>query len=97
MTDALPYEHGDLNAMVLTSNRDGVISDGFGSVKIRALEGRAFAIEITEDLSGLTVVAQLDWGRPKRARVRLQRDELCEAVKAASAEDGLPTPFPEPR
>jgi hypothetical protein len=92
----LPYEHCDLLAMVITANRDGVIMDGFGSVRVRALQGRTIAIEITEDLSGMTIVAQLDWGRPKRARVDLQADAIVEAIRSASREDGLPTPFPEP-
>ncbi|SRR6266567_2583290 len=96
-TGNLPYEHCDLTAMVNTANRDGILSAGFGSVRIRAMEGRAVAIEITEDLSGLTVVAVLDFGRPKRARVNLDADAICDAIKAASREDGMPVPFPEPR
>jgi len=97
MSDSLPYEHAKLSAMVSTANRDGIVSEGFGDVRIRAMAGRSFAIEITEDLSGLTVVAVVDWGRPKRARVNLQADVLCDAIRTASKEDGVPTPFPEPR
>ena len=94
--DGMPYEHGALTALVLTSNQDGVVSDGFGVVRVRALEGRAFALEITEELSGLTIVAQLDCFRGARARVKLQRDALIAAIQAASKEDGLPVPFPQP-
>jgi hypothetical protein len=66
--DAMPYEQCDLPAMVNTSNGDGLISEGFGPVRIRSLEGRGFAIEITEELSGLTITAVMDYGRPAKAR-----------------------------
>ena len=97
MHDPLPYEHATISAMVTTSNADGPVSQGFGDLKVRALEGRAFAIEITEDLSGLTITAVLDFGRPKRARVDLQADELRDAVTAASKDQGMPNPFPVPK
>jgi hypothetical protein len=99
MTDdsSLPYERAWLmSASVTAAARGGIVSDGFGTVVIRALEGRSLAVEVTEELSGLTVVAVLDLGRPRRARANLQADALCDAVRAASREDGLPVPFPWP-
>lgn len=58
----LPYTHASQPAMVNTANSDGIIREGFGTVRVRAMEGRAVAIEITEELSGLTTVAVLDGG-----------------------------------
>ena len=94
--DALPYEQCGLAAMVNTSNADGLITDGFGPVRIRSLEGRAFAIEITEELSGLTITAVIDYARPARARVDLQRDDLIAAIERASKEQGMPAPLVGP-
>jgi hypothetical protein len=95
--DELPYEHADLTALVTTSNCDGVVSEGFGSVRVYAGEGRSFAIEVTEALSGLTVTAVLDFARPKRARSHLQADALRAAIESAAGEDGLPVPSPQPQ
>ena len=94
--DALPYEQCSLFAMVNTSNADGLINDGWGSVRIRSLEGRAFAIEITEELSGLTITAVIDYARPVRAHVDLQRDVLTAAIERASKEQGIPVPLVGP-
>lgn len=95
--DHMPYEQcALLSASVTTSNGDGVISDGFGLVRVRSLEGRAFALEITEEISGLTVTAVLDAWRPPRARSGLQRDDLAGAIERASKEQGIPVPFPQP-
>lgn len=93
--DAMPCEHASIPvASVNTANRDGIVSEGFGYVRIRAMDGRAVAIEIEEALSGLTTVAVLDWGRPKRARTGLEADHICEAIQAASREDGIPVTMP---
>lgn len=98
MADQLPYGHGEWTvATVNVADRDGRTIEDFGTVRVRAMEGRAVAIEITGDLSGVTLVAVLDEGRGRRARVDLQTREVCEAIDAAARVDGLPVPLPFPR
>ncbi|HEV7655843.1 MAG TPA: hypothetical protein VGP36_14080 [Mycobacteriales bacterium] len=97
MVDQLPYEHGEwLVATVNIADREGRTTEDFGAVRIRAMEGRAVAIEITGDLSGTTVVAVLDEGRGRRSRVHLQTRSVCAAIDAAAGVDGLPVPVSGP-
>ncbi|MDP3969108.1 MAG: hypothetical protein Q8Q02_12595 [Nocardioides sp.] len=95
--EGLPYEHGSILAEVAVANRDGIVSDGFGEVRVRAGEGKSVLIEVTDDLTGYTMVATLDAYRPIRARVNLRSTALCEAVYSAARENGTPTPFPTPQ
>ena len=93
--DLMPGEHLDLT--VSTSGKAGEqLLNGFGSLRVRAMEGRGLVIEIADELNGVTLAAQVDLGRPRRARPRnLQAPLVTRAIEDASREDG-PEPWVMP-
>lgn len=83
-------------ANVRTSNRDGAGAEGFGMIRVWPSAGRGVFIEIVEELSGSRIVAEIDLGRPRRARSHLQAEQLRQALDSAARIDGIGDPFPEP-
>lgn len=94
---AFPGQHAEILVNVNVSNPDGILSEGFGSIVVRAGAGREVLVEITDDLSGITTVATLDFGKGIRARRDLQSDVLCRAVQEAARDNGISDPMPTPR
>jgi hypothetical protein len=94
--DLMPGEHLELTVPISGKAGDQVI-DGFGSLRIRAMEGRGLIIEISEDLSGVTLAAQIDPTAGRRTRVHnLSAPMITRAIEDASTEDG-PEPWVMPQ
>jgi len=86
-----------LTPHVTESGPGGVTGDGFGFIRVRACDGRELEIEIENSATGHKMTAVIDWGRPRRARARLEADALQAMIAAASRADGIGSaPFPVP-
>jgi hypothetical protein len=95
--DLMPGEHLDLSVMTEGKAGDETFS-GFGSLRVRAMEGRGLVIEITDELSNVVIAAQVDQLAGRRTRpYNLAAPLLARAIADASREDGPePFVFPEP-
>jgi len=81
-------------AFVQVSYWGSLVADGFGDVRTIPGDGRAVMLEVSDDLSGWTMVATLDDGRGARSRVGLQVEEVRQGLDKAARARGVSASFP---
>ncbi len=79
------------NVRVLMPGGDPI--DTLGRVRVWPGAGRAVYIEISEDVYGSRMVAELDRGRPAGARSELDVVALRAMLQAATRADGISDPI----